>query len=216
MSKKNPIQPKVAPRNPVQARGIQTREKLLSAGEKLFIQSGVHHILADDIAKEAGVSVGSYYSYFKDKRALFLAVLERSSNAMLDRAMAYLSAIWKEEHPDVEQLLRATMNTLIESHRGFFPIFQEAMQMAVFDEEVRRGLAEADRETQTLFEDMLARVNPQLPQERVHAMAYVLYNACEGIIHSLLSNPQEGIEQEQVVSEVTEMLTGYVLGGEER
>ena len=214
MSKKVPVQPKTAPRTPVQARGIQTRESLLDAGEKLFVQSGFHNILADDIARAAGVSVGSYYSYFKDKRALFLAVLARSSSIMMERAMTFLSAIWQDEQPDVDTLVRATMNTLIESHRAFFPIYQDAMQLALFDEEVRSALSESDRETQKLFEDMLIRVNPILPQERVHAMAYVLYNASEGIIHSLVGNPQEGIDQEQVVSEVAKMLACYALEGE--
>ncbi|MCE1252432.1 MAG: TetR/AcrR family transcriptional regulator [Anaerolineae bacterium] len=59
---------KHTPRRPTQARSIQTYEKIMGAGEKLFIRDGFHNILADDIAREAGVSVGSFYSYFKDKR----------------------------------------------------------------------------------------------------------------------------------------------------
>ena len=61
MNAKKSIPTRNLPREPVQARGIQTRAKIMDAGEKLFIRNGFHNILADDIARAAGVSVGSFY-----------------------------------------------------------------------------------------------------------------------------------------------------------
>ena len=142
MGAKKPALPKSMPREPVQARGIQTREKIIDAGEKLFIRQGFHNILADDIARAAGVSVGSFYGYFEDKRALFLAVLERASLAMLEGAVGQLSTFLVDERVDVEDLIRKTITMLIDAHKVFFPLYQEAQQMAIFDESVRKYLLE--------------------------------------------------------------------------
>jgi AcrR family transcriptional regulator len=210
MSPKKPAYPKTMPRDPVQARGIQTREKIINAGEKLFIQNGFHNILADDIAGEARVSVGSFYGYFEDKRALFLAVLERASTAMLGGAAEQLSALLVDEQTDVEDLIRKTITVLIDAHRVFFPLYQEAQQMAIFDETVRKYLLESDRSTREVFEKLITSLNPQLEKKRLRSVAHVVYHASEGIVHSLINSQEAGIDQDEIVQEVTLLFTDYL------
>lgn len=210
MSSKKIVLTKSMPREPVQARGIQTRQKIINAGEKLFIQNGFHNILADDIAREAGVSVGSFYGYFEDKRALFLAVLERASTAILEGAAAQLSGLLVDEQIDVEDLIRKTITMLIDAHKVFFPLYQEAQQMAVFDENVRKYILESDRSTREVFEKMIARLNPQLGKKRLRSAAHVVYHASEGIVHSLTNGPEAGIDQDEIVQEVTILFGGYL------
>ena len=209
MSIKKSALPKSTPRDPVQARGIQTREKIINAGEKLFIQNGFHNILADDIAREAGVSVGSFYGYFEDKRALFLAVLERSSMVMLGRTIEQLSSLLVDEQIDVEKLIRKIINMLIDTHRVIFPLYQEAQQMAVFDESVRNYMLESDRSTRDVFEKMISRLNPQLGEKRLRIAAYVVYHASEGIVHDLVSSQETEINQEELVREVASLFNAY-------
>jgi len=210
MSSKEPALSKNTPRKPVQARGIQTREKIIHAGEELFIQNGYHNILADDIARAAGVSVGSFYGYFADKRALFLAVLERASLSMLSATTEQLSVLLVDEPADVEDLIRKTMQMLIDAHKVFFPLYQEAEQMAVYDESVRKYMLESDRSTREIFEKMISRLNPHLEKKRLHSAAHVVYHASEGIVHSLVSNPETATNQEEIVQEVTRLFSGYL------
>ncbi len=61
---------------PKQSRSIKTREKLMSALERLLRNREFENISVQDIAKEAGVAVGSVYSHFKDKTAFLEALLE--------------------------------------------------------------------------------------------------------------------------------------------
>lgn len=65
----------MTPKPPVQDRAIRTREKLMSALERLLRQHEFEAISVQDIAKEAGVAVGSVYSHFKDKAAFLEALL---------------------------------------------------------------------------------------------------------------------------------------------
>ena len=66
-------------REPRQARSIEKKKKIVAAGFKLFCEKGFHHTDTNEIAKEAGVSIGIVYHYFKDKKAIFLAVMDQVS-----------------------------------------------------------------------------------------------------------------------------------------
>src|SRR5438067_9325832 len=55
-----------------------TRDSILDAAEKLFVEQGVSRTTLQHIASAAGVTRGAIYWHFDDKGALF--------NAMMDRA----------------------------------------------------------------------------------------------------------------------------------
>ena len=66
--------------NPVPAgtrheRGDQTRATLIAAGRRLFATSGYAATSLDRLTREAGVTKGALYHHFRDKPALFEAVL---------------------------------------------------------------------------------------------------------------------------------------------
>lgn len=64
-------------REPRQTRSIEKKKKIAQAGYKLFCEKGFHHTNTNEIAKEAGVSTGIVYHYFKDKKAILLAVMDQ-------------------------------------------------------------------------------------------------------------------------------------------
>ncbi|MGO9146941.1 MAG: TetR/AcrR family transcriptional regulator [Desulfomonilia bacterium] len=47
------------------------REMIIEAAEELFSQYGYHNTQIMDIVKAVGMSAGTFYNYFKDKRDLF-------------------------------------------------------------------------------------------------------------------------------------------------
>lgn len=61
-----------------------TRLALLDAAHALFIDRGYAAASTPEICAAAGVTRGALYHHFADKRALFLAVLERESVAVRD------------------------------------------------------------------------------------------------------------------------------------
>jgi AcrR family transcriptional regulator len=52
------------------------RERLLAAGKKSINRSGVRLLVVDDIAREAGISKGSFYSFFPSREDFILSVFE--------------------------------------------------------------------------------------------------------------------------------------------
>ena len=50
-----------------QVRAAETRKRIISAAKKLITENGFENVSIEDIAKEADVSTGSFYTYFKKK-----------------------------------------------------------------------------------------------------------------------------------------------------
>lgn len=52
----------------------------MDAGLRLFSEKGYYNINSKDIAKEAGVAIGSFYAYFTDKKVLFIELFKEFSH----------------------------------------------------------------------------------------------------------------------------------------
>lgn len=55
--------------------GLATREALLRSARRVFEKRGYHRARIADITSDAGVSVGTFYSYFNTKQDLFRVLL---------------------------------------------------------------------------------------------------------------------------------------------
>ncbi len=63
-------------REPKQERSIDKKNRIVQAGFEMFSKVGYYNTNTVQIAKQAGVSTGIVYGYFKDKRDILLDVLD--------------------------------------------------------------------------------------------------------------------------------------------
>src|SRR5213595_1997968 len=62
----------------IQEQLIAARQaQILDAATKIFAKKGFHRATIPDIAKEAGIAVGTIYNYFGKKEDLLLALMHR-------------------------------------------------------------------------------------------------------------------------------------------
>ena len=64
-------------RTPRQARSRATWEAIVEAAAQILERRGADAFNTNDVAERAGVSIGTLYQYFSDKRALLLAAAKR-------------------------------------------------------------------------------------------------------------------------------------------
>src|SRR3954452_15065246 len=72
--------------NPVTSlspRGAKTRKLLVEAARRVFEKDGYLDARIVDITIDAGVSAGTFYTYFESKDGVFAAVLEELQDDML-------------------------------------------------------------------------------------------------------------------------------------
>jgi TetR/AcrR family transcriptional regulator, mexJK operon transcriptional repressor len=64
--------------------------QVLDGAREVFLRDGFEGASVDDIAREAGVSKATLYSYFPDKRLLFMEVAKAECRRQADEAMALI------------------------------------------------------------------------------------------------------------------------------
>ena len=75
-------------KEPRTARGRETLRKLLDAAAKEFGELGFHAASISGITRRAGTALGSFYTYFDSKEAIFSALVKDMSQAVADAAAA--------------------------------------------------------------------------------------------------------------------------------
>lgn len=68
------------------------RERLITAGKNTINRSGARLLVVDDISREAGVSKGSFYSFFISKEDFILSVYESWESEYRGALLAEISA----------------------------------------------------------------------------------------------------------------------------
>ena len=76
-----------------QKRSIEKRQKIVKAGFDLFCEKGYYKTNTAEIAKYAGVSTGALYSYFEDKRQIFIEAFQQHLDAISSELLQQLISL---------------------------------------------------------------------------------------------------------------------------
>lgn len=109
-------------KQPLQARAVNTKKLIIEKSKELFLKKGYKKTNTILIAKEAKISVGIVYSYFKDKDEL----LELWLNSLLERCDEYFYDQFKLLNYEVE--LPFIISNIIEKISEYFlssPLLKE-------------------------------------------------------------------------------------------
>ena len=139
---------------PSPASGLKTRQSLIDAA-KGFLGQGNRDVSIQEIAKSANVSVGSVYTYFKDKNELFDAAaadalmenvpqLEQILSGIDDSALGFLATgIWACRRPSFSpELARIILTVGPLGFARFDDYFQGPIQ--AIQKSVDRGLCHCE------------------------------------------------------------------------
>lgn len=67
---------------------VTSREKLIEAGGKLFLEKGFDATSVQDICRHANVSKGAFYHYFETKQVLFMILMEQWSSEIMQSTLS--------------------------------------------------------------------------------------------------------------------------------
>ncbi|QUH01968.1 TetR/AcrR family transcriptional regulator [Saccharopolyspora erythraea] len=145
-SARQPAEPE-APRRT--RRGIRTRDALVAAARKVVEKDGYLDARIVDIAAEAGVATGSFYTHFASKEEVFAAVLTELQDEMLHAGVGGSS---RELRRGVEEANRA----YLESYRRNAALMAAMEQAAAVD---RRFLRLRQQRSQAFIERSAAAIS---------------------------------------------------------
>jgi AcrR family transcriptional regulator len=171
-------------RPPASARGARTREALVGAARAVFERDGFLDARITDIAAEAGVASGSFYTYFTSKEDAFAAVMEQVGEEMLHPRLREIA-----DRDDPASVIEAANRAYLVAYRrnaSLMGLMEQVAQLDAGFRRVRLGRtrAFAQRNAQAiarLQERGLAdpELDPQLAAQAMGAMvsrmAYLRY-----------------------------------------
>ena len=152
-------------REPRQGRSRQTVHAVLGAVSRVIRREGIDAVTTNRIAEAAGVSIGSLYQYFPDKKAIFSALHERhveDVRRVIERTMA-------ERSRSLDGFTRALVEGLADLHAA------EPELHELVSEQVPEGPLGLRRALRKTFERVTS-------SER---MLFVLPNVIEALVHDI-------------------------------
>lgn len=195
-------------RTPRQERSIKTKEAIIQAAMKLFSDKGFHQTNTKQIAAAAGVSTGSFYSYFVDKRAVFIDALKIYGDELMVRIDASMSEI-NFKTIERTELITHLVDTLLVSHKAFIGYHKDLTIMYHSDEEIKQ-LMDAQYEVgriRTL--EYLQMGQDELKTEDVEAASIIVFESVSAIVDVLSFSPQR-ISTDRLKSELVQMVISYL------
>jgi AcrR family transcriptional regulator len=161
---------------PVRDKGKRTRERVLEAAERVFERDGFIDARVADIAREAGVSHGTFYTYFDSKADVFREV----ASAVIDDVYQALDTA--ASHDNARDVIRAANEVFIAAYQRHATMLALIEQVATFDEHFREMRLELRHRLVRRAEHAMGRmtVNGETSIEPLDA--HVLANALAGMV----------------------------------
>jgi AcrR family transcriptional regulator len=165
----------------------ETEDRFLDAAERLLAESGHAGITTRRVAEEAGANHGLVHYYFGSIENLFVRVLERFTERLIERQRLMYSS----DAPFIDKW-RTAMRYL-DADRDYQRIWYELQALAWSRPELRERVAKVDAEWRGVLRDALAepleRYGLPIPLDALVALV-VTFN--EGLILERLSGIDTG------------------------
>jgi AcrR family transcriptional regulator len=171
-------------RAPSQQRSRERVERMLAAASALIAEQGSDAMRMGEVAERAGVSIGSLYQFFPDKRAIIWALAERytvQSQACISAALADVS--------DAEGLRRA-FSELVDTYYGLFlaePVMRDIWSGTQADKALRELELADSRANAEFLTAVLKRLRPAVDPAALETTAFLIWQMGEATVRLAIS-----------------------------
>lgn len=170
-------------REPIQKRSIEKKEKIIKSGFELICTKGYYNTNTAEIAKNAGVSTGIVYQYFKDKHDIFILGLEKYGDTIF-----YPIPDFSKENidkNDFPKILKHIIQNFITDHKLSESAHEEITAMVHSDKDVAYYFYKREMEMTTQFYNILKENNFDTNNllEKVHIIIGMIDNLCHEIVY---------------------------------
>jgi AcrR family transcriptional regulator len=192
-------------RQPKQRRARQTVEAMLDAVAKIVKREGVKAVTTNRIAEVAGVSIGSVYQYFPDKRAIFVA-LHRRHIEQIDRMVQ--AKLIEHASSSLDKLIRAMVEAMVDAH-----VTDPELYEALFTEVPHR--AEGTRDFAVRLHGAFrlaisARAHELKAHRNLDKMVFVVTHMVESLSHGAVLRRPPGLFLADAKAEAVRAVLAYL------
>jgi AcrR family transcriptional regulator len=195
-----------------QDRARKTFESLLDAASFLFAERGFDATQTPDIAAAAGVSVGTFYRYFSDKKEVYLEITRRKlarTYLVIMEGLTPERFAGKGRRATIEEALGLLLDH-ITSKPGQRRVF---LEMALRDPQVAALEEELDSAARQCLAALIATTCPAGEVADPEATAYIIYTAvveCANHIAGIKGSAP--VSRQRAFTALSDMVTRALFG----
>lgn len=194
-------------REPVQQRGKEKKARIITAARRLMNHLDYDAVTTNRIAGDAGVSVGTFYSYFKDKRDVFLEVIRQYSEDAFGEMIAHIQEM--EQGPArLEEVVRRLILVAKKRHDHEKGLHKQMIVQSIRNPEIQE-LALMEGPADSLIREIFKQYADQIDVKDVDAAIFLVTTCVEEMIHHLILYGSE-ISEERVFEELSRMVYRYL------
>ncbi len=198
-----------AVRTPVQNRSIEKRAEILVAARQLFNKNSYEKVNVRMISKKAGLSIGTIYSYFGDKRDVFIEVTKQYSEELYEGLAASL-----EDDLDAADSLESALLKIVHTLKKMLArnatLHRETIILALSDASFRGHHHGIQQKTANRIGGLfISRFSGVIRVSDQAAAIFIVYKAIEEIVQYFLFYEVE-LDEERILHEMTRMIAGYL------
>jgi AcrR family transcriptional regulator len=202
---------RLAPRKtPVQARAVETRERILDAAARVFGRHGYSTGTTNRVAVEAGLSIGSLYQYFPSKDSILVELIRRHvSNGVQAIQHELHAGDGDDADGGLDRLIAAVIDAAISNH-----LDDPALHQVLFEESPRppellaelRALEDEaiDRTAAILVADPGVEVDDQAMAARI------VVATIESVVHRVVATRDRQVDIASFRREMITMISRYL------
>lgn len=193
-------------RIPKQRRSIAKKNLIKKTALLLFSEKGYANVSTNEIAKSAGISIGSLYSYFKNKKVIYEELVNDLYSNILDKIVPEdLSQFSPLE------IIKKYIKFILESH-GYLTAFQKEITSLSHQSDDFRQMENPYRAFATeKILSLLEFYRPLLKIKDLETAAFMIHTSIEAIIHELVFFPDDTRDNSKTIEALSEMLCSYLL-----
>jgi len=193
-------------REPIQKRSIETKEKIIEVGFDLICSDGYHKTNTSKIAKKAGISTGIIYQYFKDKRDIFLAGLDKYANDIFYPMLNMPNINFNKN--DLPKIIKNMISRYISNHKLSAIAHEEITAMTHSDKDIASFFHQKEMEMTNKISNILVENHFKIDNlnEKVHIVIGLIDNLCHEIVYHRHKKLDYDVMTDIVVNEVVSIL----------
>ena len=196
-------------RVPKQKRSMEKKEAIKKAALELFSTQGYHNTSTNEIAKKAGVSIGTLYSYYPDKRAIY-------DELVGDLYRTTMEEVKFTEFPrdsSVRRQVRGYVSLVLHNHEYMTAFQKELSALSMLYEDLRVLEQKYRMQVGGSLLQMFQENKEILRVKDLRTAAFLIQNSLEAVVHEVTFFEND-MDKEQVIDELTEMICRYCIRDE--
>lgn len=192
-------------RTPKQQRSIDKKNLIKTSALKLISENGYHNTSTNEIAKAAGISIGTLYSYFKDKKDIY-------KELVLDLYEGTLSQIDEEafgQNVKPYELIHGYVEMVLKTHEYMTNFQKEIASLTLQYEEFYQLDVQSHALITNKLMTLMVEHKELLRVSDFSLASLIVRNSIESVIHEVMFHPND-YDKSNVIDEITNLLCNYL------